>query len=203
MLPTEAVAEGIVISPRNRYRQGKERAGQPTLARVEESLGLMVTPSTDITSDLKEAKIKHVDALRCLRNSSREEAKLLVAKLDLLTPAEQKLVTLDHLLASAGVDPSTTISIVVEEMHRRGANISTLLMAASHPQVTEATIAFAQSPEGFADRNLLHRSMNTTPTPKNTVTNVTMRDIKQTTINGIGGIGSLSDLIKEVDSVLG
>lgn len=197
--------DGEIMPRPPRLRQGKsltERYDRPQIENIELSLGLIVSPSTDVSGDLKEAKVEWDVAMRCLRNSSRAEAKLLAAKLDLLTPAEQKIVSIDHLIAAAGVDASTAIGIVVEEMHRRGANISTMLMAASHGEVTEATIEFAKSPDGFADRNLLHRSMNTTPTPKNNVTNVTMRDIRNTNIQA-NGIGSLSDLIKDIDSVIG
>jgi len=171
---------------------------------AQSNLGLVAPPTTSIGSIFKQAKMKQDQIFLNLRNSSREEAKLMVAKLDMLSKSEQKAITIDHLIAAAGVDASAALALVIEEAHRSSAAVSGLMMAASHPSVTASTIKFAKQVEGFQDRKLLHSSMNTTPIPKNTTSIVNVRDMKiqsNTQINN--GVRSMSDVVKGVDEILG
>lgn len=147
--------------------------------------------------------MKRDQCLVYLRNSNRPEASALMEKFDLLSKSEQKVVTLDILASAAGVDASTTLSLITEEAHRNAGNVATLLMSIAHPKVTKATIDAALRGDGVADRKLLHNSMGTTPVPKNTITNVDARGANMQKIQINASVPSLSDIVKLVDNVVG
>ena len=181
-----------------------KRGSKPAdkLRAAESNLGLSVPPSTDIGSIFKEAKLEQDDVFLALRNSMTEEAKLMIAKLETLSKGERKLITIDHLIAAAGVDPSRALSLVIEEVHRQKSAVSSLLMASAHPEVTKSTIIWAHTAEGVQDRKLLHSSMGTTPVPKNTTSIVNVRDMKVQSNTQINvGVKSMSDVVKEMDDI--
>lgn len=174
------------------------------IERASLALGLAknFTPRTDIMGELKRAKLKMPDVIVALRNSSRDEAKVLMEKFELLSISERKAITLDHLLAATGIDVHAAMGAIVESISRQGASISTLIIAAAHPKVTEKTIQFAQRVDGFQDRKLLHQSIGTTPVPKNQSTIVNMRDMKNTNVQ-MNGIPTLESIGKVLDAVTG
>jgi hypothetical protein len=179
--------------------------GLTAIERASVAIGLSSSfiPKTNVQGALKKAKVKPSDAIDALRNSSREEAIAIITKFDLLSPSERKAVTIDHLIAATGIDVYSAMGAIVEATTREGANVSMLIAAVAHPQVMEKTVKFAMRADGFADRQLLHRSMSTTPVPKSTVNNVTMRDIRNTNVQLNGNVPTLADVGRVVDQVVG
>ena len=174
------------------------------LARAVIALGLPsdFQPRTNLTATMRKAKLKSSDILSLyLRNSSREEARAMMAQYDLLMPIERRVVTLDHLLAACKLDYHTILGIIVEEVSRCGASVATIMAGASHPATMNKTIKFAHTVEGVADRRLLHELAGTKAIPRSQTTIFNTRELRQTNIQMNGAIPTLADIGKVLEGV--
>ena len=94
------------------------------------SLSLSSAPPPVIVSALKEANVKHEDALEYLRCSTDEAAVKMVLLYDSLVRTEQSAITIDHLRAAANVEPAKVLGIITEQMYTRNVAVTGMIAAA-------------------------------------------------------------------------
>jgi hypothetical protein len=85
-----------------------------------------------------------------------------------LKPWEQVQVSLDDLCAASGISPSKILKVLVGAAFDAGCDVASLVAAAAHPAVVQASVKYAKEANGIEDRKLLFQHHRFTPIPKGT-----------------------------------
>jgi hypothetical protein len=86
-----------------------------------------------------------------------------VAKWESLTPTERRRTTLTDICESLDLNAKDVLKAVVGVAYEMNSDISNLIAAVMHPQVTKATVKFALKEGGRHDREMLHTHANFIP----------------------------------------
>jgi hypothetical protein len=180
-------------------------AGDNTLAlRAFKQLGLAegFDPPTAIDAILQEAQLGP-EIFTYLKNSQSDEAKKVSKLYWALPQPQRKEVTIDHLIAAAGVDHIKVLGSLTEELYRIKSEVATLIAAVESPDTMRATAAYAQQPKGHQDRKMLLQTARVAPVPTNQITRVNMGNVsidnRKITQNNI--VPSLEDVVRDMDVV--
>lgn len=107
-----------------------------------------------------------------LSGSEEPEARRACELYSILKGKHRKVVPFEAYCVAAKVSVKKMFGIISEEVMDQSSKVSTLLSAAKHPEVVEATIEGALQPHGQVDRKMLHLARGFVPVPKNNVTYV-------------------------------
>jgi len=94
-----------------------------------------------------------------------ERIKVLVGHWDSLSDYDQRRASLEDLCEVCGVEPHELVGAVASAGYRWNADVSTLIAAVAHPQVTQACVERALQADGFRDREMLFKASGILPTP--------------------------------------
>lgn len=168
-------------------------------ARVD--LGLKEHPVTNVADVLEKAGITTIQCIDFIRNSPRDEVAKLIHSSRSVHIDDLSSTPIDYLMAHSKIDAQTMIEMLAGAMMTQGANVATMLVALSHPDVMKKAIDYAKTPEGFQDRRMVLQIAGSAPIPKTAITNLTVKGNMNTQINN-GSVPKLEDVTRNVDQIL-
>lgn len=126
------------------------------LQRARVSLGLPVDarPKSNLARLLRMAGLGKT-AIEYLKWCNDEEARRIVELYHSLNATERKAVTIDYLIMATGLDAHRVWGLIHEGVSRCSGFKTTLVVAASAPDVTRKAIERALTPQGHKDRELV------------------------------------------------
>jgi hypothetical protein len=187
-------------------RRIKDRTGQRALpvskrALIALNLPEDFTPTSNLESVMKEIPGTPGLTYKVLRCSADPIAKSLIKLYDDLTPQERKVVTLDHLVSAAAVEPQEVLKMIAGELYSYGSQVANMLAAASSPDVMRKSISFAKKKEGFHHARMILQTSGVAPVPKTQVTNLRLQqNVQNNTVNNLE-IARLEDVVKCIDAL--
>lgn len=121
-----------------------------------------------ITPILNSIPGKISKAVEFLRGSDNPDAKKFLKVYDLLSPTQRSLLPFEAFILASGLTSKKVLGVITEACFEQSSTASSLIAAASHPNVVKVTVASALNPAfGGKDRDMLHKHAGFVPTPKN------------------------------------
>ena len=138
-----------------------------------------------------------------VRQSARENQWLmpLIEKWDSISKSDRRYICIDDLVSALDLSPGRVLGAVVETAFNDNLDVSRLIASVWHPQVVEASIEKALTPEGEADRRMLFQHSGFTPKSTGAVVNVQANANSQAVAgaNADRGLPSFEDTVSEKD----
>lgn len=176
---------------------------QAPMVRVNRQLGLddEFEPSTAIQQVLDDAGLDD-KVYVYLRNSETPEAKAILKLYRPLDEWKRKKVTIDHLIAAAGVDHIKVLGAISEEVFRARQEASTLIAAISSPDAMKSAAFYAGTPDGHADRKMILQTVKVAPVPTNQINRFNLIGNKIDKSQHIHmHVPSLEEVVRDVDAI--
>lgn len=118
-----------------------------------------------ITHILKKSRVLG-ELIDFLRGSIDPLAKAYLRRFDSLISQHQKLAPVEAICAAEGIDTIKFLGVIAEAAFTQTRMVSELMAAASQPDVIQATVEGALTPDGDRDRKMLHQHSGFLPIPK-------------------------------------
>jgi hypothetical protein len=158
-------------------------------------------PETSLHAIVKQVKLPY-PVYTYLRHSGAEVARKVMREYGKLAPVERKAVTVDHLIAAAGVDFHAVFGALSEQVSKLHSGVAEMLAAVASPDMVRAAKRFGNLlPDNNADRKMILQATKVVPVPKNQVTNVDARGmmVDARTQHATIHVPSLEEVVREVD----
>lgn len=138
-----------------------------------------------------------------LAASSEPEAMEITKLMHNLEDRHLKVLTWDHLIAAAKIEPRRMLELIVGEVFSQWGAVTSVIAALKSPSLMKTRAAYGHMPDGHADAKMILQTTGVVPTPKNQVTNISVKagQIGDRVLN-IGGVRSLEDVVAECDNDL-
>ena len=138
-----------------------------------------------------------------VRQSARENKWLmpLVEKWDSISKSDRRYTNLDDLVTSLDLSPGRVLGAVVETAFNDNLDVSRLIASVRHPEVVEASIERALTPEGEADRRMLFQHSGFVPVQNgsNISINNSVKASQTSVVEKKFGLPSFEDDMREDD----
>lgn len=138
--------------------------------------------------------------LQIARMSDDPKVRSVADRYELLTEAEKKVVPIEQLCYEADVKQDVFFSEYSKAAFRSSMDVSKLIAAVSHPEVVQASVDAAKTPDGKADRAMLFRHSGFLPekTGGNIFVNAQARaESKAAAISESSGLPSFEESMTE------
>lgn len=141
-------------------------------------------------------------AIEFLRGSQDSDARRWLAVYDDIPEHQRKRLPFEAFCLAASLSTKRVLEVITGACFEQSSSASSLLAAASHPDVVKATIVSAMFHDGSADRKMLHLHSGFVPVPKNQTTIISGR-VSQTNIqnNNSNNSNSLTISANEVPAI--
>ena len=138
-----------------------------------------------------------------LAASSEPEAMEITKLMGNLEDRHLKVLTWDHLIAAAKIEPRRMLELIVGEVFSQWGAVTSVIAALKSPSLMKTRAAYGHMPDGHADAKMILQTTGVVPTPKNQVTNISVKagQIGDRVLN-IGGVRSLEDVVADCDNDL-
>lgn len=168
--------------PRTRAKSGTEKSSKPSKHRNRRDellrrFGLsseQVAAQPSIGGLIAQTGVSPLRVIEVLRADSETDSQKIVQVWDSLTPVNRRILGFEAVALAAGIVPKRLWQLYGGAAVEQGQQIIGAMIADALPKIMAVTIKDAKTKKGFASREHIYKAARVLPTPKGSVTNISV-----------------------------